>query len=171
MPNVLLVDADDQPIGEAEKLAAHQQGLLHRAFSVFIFSNDEKPRLLLQQRAANKYHGGGLWTNTCCSHPEPNQPLAEAASIRLFHEMGINADLHPVGKFTYKAEFENGLIEHEIDHVFVGFMDRDQRIPFNKEEAQDYQWIPLDDLEDWYQEKPELFTPWFYEAYQMAIKG
>ena len=171
MPNVILVDEFDQPIGEADKLAAHRQGLLHRAFSIFIFSNDEHPKLLLQKRADDKYHAGGLWTNTCCSHPAPNQTIEQAAHARLKFEMGIQADLHPVDKFTYRAEFENGLIEHEVDHVFIGFMDRETTIPFNKNEASDYQWIALDALEEWYQDHPELFTPWFYEAYQIALQG
>ena len=171
MPNVILVDENDQPIGEMEKLEAHQKGLLHRAFSIFIFSNDEKPRMLLQQRADGKYHCAGLWTNTCCSHPAPNEDFADAAANRLRFEMGISADLHPVGQFIYKAEFANGLTEHEVDHVFIGFMNRDQRIPFNKEEAKDYQWIDLEALEEWYQDHPELFTPWFKQAYDIAKEG
>lgn len=171
MPNVILVDADDQPIGEMEKLVAHQKGALHRAFSVFIFSNDENPRLLLQQRAKQKYHAGGLWTNTCCSHPSPEECLEQAAANRLQFEMGISADLHPVGSFLYRAEFENGLVEHEFDHVFIGFMDRDQRIPFNKDEVSDYQWIDLEALEEWYADHPELFTPWFKQAYEIAQQG
>lgn len=171
MPNVILVNENDEMIGAAEKLAAHQQGLLHRAFSIFIFSNDEKPRLLLQQRADAKYHAGGLWTNTCCSHPAPGEDMEVALQNRLAFEMGVDADLHYVDKFIYKAEFDNGLTEHEVDHVYIGFMDRDQRIPFNKDEAQDYQWIDLEALEEWYADHPELFTPWFYEAYQIAKEG
>lgn len=171
MPNVVLVDENDQPIGEMEKLEAHQKGELHRAFSVFIFSNDENPKLLLQQRAKDKYHCAGLWTNTCCSHPAPGEDVEVAAQRRLAFEMGISADLHPVGHFTYKATFDNGLTEHELDHVFIGFMDREERVRFNKEEVQDYQWIDLESLEDWCAEKPELFTPWFKKAYEIAREG
>jgi isopentenyl-diphosphate delta-isomerase len=171
MSYVILVDSHDQPLGLMEKLEAHQKGLLHRAFSVFIFSNDEKPKLLLQQRAKNKYHCSGLWTNTCCSHPESGTTLEQAALERLQFEMGIDADLLQVGSFTYHAAFENGLVEYEIDHVLIGFIDADLPIVFNKHEVEDYQWIDLDILESWYDESPELFTPWFKQAYDIAKEG
>lgn len=171
MPEVILVNEQDQPVGVSEKLAAHQQGLLHRAFSVFIFSNDAHPRLLLQQRALDKYHAPGLWTNTCCSHPAPGEDTTVAALTRLQFEMGITADIQPVGCFTYRAEFANGLIEHEVDHVYIGFMDRDQRVQFNPDEVADYQWIALDALAQWYAEQPALFTPWFDAALTIAVEG
>ena len=171
MSEVILVDGDDQALGVMEKLEAHQKGVLHRAFSVFIFSNDEKPKLLLQQRAKDKYHCAGLWTNTCCSHPELEKTLEQSAAERLHFEMGIEADLLSVGKFTYHAVFENGLIEYEVDHVLIGFMDRDSRIPFNKNEVADYQWIDLESLEAWLEDHPELFTPWFKQAYDIAKEG
>ena len=115
---VILVDQQDREIGVAEKLEAHRKGKLHRAFSVFLFN--AKDEMLLQQRAAEKYHSGGLWTNTCCSHPRPGEPTEAAARRRLREEMGISCNLNKAFDFIYRAEFDNGLIEHELDHVFIG---------------------------------------------------
>ena len=174
MPKVILVDSQDRVIGEAEKLAAHEQGLLHRAFSVFIFAQNQDagaPILLLQQRAADKYHGGGLWTNTCCSHPAPGEDLSAAAADRLQFEMGVHADLKPTGVFQYRADFENGLVEHEVDHIFTGVMSIDQPILFNPNEVQAVKWMALSNIQSWLARSPEDFTPWFAQALAMAKKG
>ena len=125
----------------------------------------------MQQRAKDKYHCAGLWTNTCCSHPELEKTLEQSALERLQFEMGIHADLLTVGKFTYHAVIENGLIEHEVDHVLIGFIDRESKIVFNKNEVADYQWIDLEALDEWYADHPKLFTPWFKEAYDIAKEG
>ena len=118
---VILVDKNDNQVGLMPKLEAHEKGLLHRAFSVFIFNNEYK--LLLQKRATSKYHSGGLWTNTCCSHPREGEDISEAANRRLFEEMGIKTSLRKVYDFIYKAELDNGLTENEFDHVFYGVYD------------------------------------------------
>ena len=116
---VILVNPEDNPIGYMEKIEAHQKGLLHRAISVFIFN--EKKEMLIQRRALSKYHTPGIWSNTACSHPRKNETTMEAADRRLFEEMGLKTTLNYGFKFLYKAEFNNGLIEHELDHVFFGF--------------------------------------------------
>lgn len=168
---VILVNDDDEPIGFEEKLKAHQEGKQHRAFSIFVFrKNPQNPHiieLLLQQRQWNKYHCGGYWTNTCCSHPRPNEELIFAAKRRLHEEMGIYCDLKIVGRFHYIANLGNGLIENEIDHVIIGYY-QDASIPFNTEEVADYRWIGLPDLEQEYKTHPHTFTPWFLEAYLLA---
>jgi isopentenyl-diphosphate delta-isomerase len=115
---VILVNEQDQPVGACEKMSAHEQGLLHRAFSVFIFNS--RGRLLLQQRSKGKYHSGGLWTNTCCSHPRPGETTEDAAYRRLQEEMGFQTELFHAFTFTYRAELDKELVEHEIDHVFTG---------------------------------------------------
>lgn len=161
---VILVDANDQQIGVAEKLAAHQQGLLHRAFSVFVIrklANDFE--ILLQQRKKEKYHCGDLWTNTCCSHPRENEDIITAASRRLYEEMGMRIALQRIKAFTYKAEFANGLIEHEYDHVLFGFYN-DEPININLQEVQNYTWITLQDLQQGLKIKPEIYTPWLLPA-------
>jgi isopentenyl-diphosphate Delta-isomerase len=154
---VILVNEHDEPIGIEEKLAAHQEGLLHRAFSILVF--DSEGRLLLQQRALDKYHCGGLWTNTCCSHPCPNEPIEEGIHTRLQYEMGFDTHLDYLFKFQYKAPFSNGLIEHEIDYVFVG--ESDQTPQPNPNEVMAYRWISMSDLKNEIQTHPEWFTPWF----------
>ncbi len=125
MSSVVLVDPRDEPIGTLEKLQAHQRGLLHRAVSVFVF--DSRGRLLVQRRAAGKYHGGGLWTNTCCSHPAPGETPAAAAERRLFEEMGMRCELRWAFAFLYRADVGGGLVENEYDHVFVGRSDDEPR--------------------------------------------
>lgn len=161
---VVLVDEHDVEVGSAEKLSAHEQGLLHRAFSVFIFrQKNNRIELLLQQRQQDKYHCGGLWTNTCCSHPRLGETVKQAGERRLQEEMGFSAKLHPIGSFTYRAEFTNGLIEHEFDHTLVGRADFDV-VPFNPNEVQDYQWVTLDELEQRMQSHAHMFTPWLTGA-------
>src|SRR3954470_13284590 len=119
MEQVILVNEKDQAIGTMEKMEAHRKGVLHRAFSVFIF--DRHGKMLLQQRAFHKYHSGGLWTNACCSHPLPGEDIESAAHRRLYEEMGFQTPLKKIFDFTYKADFRNGLTEYEFDHVFTGY--------------------------------------------------
>src|SRR5690349_15951298 len=120
---VILVDENDKAVGSAEKMKAHVKGMLHRAFSVFIFNT--KGEMLLQQRALNKYHSGGLWTNACCSHPSPGEEIAASAVKRLSEELGFQTTIEKAFEFLYKADFDNGLTEHEFDHVFIGHYDGD----------------------------------------------
>lgn len=153
---VILVDSNDKEIGAGEKLKTHQQGKLHRSFSIFVFnSNDE---LLLQKRAQAKYHCAGLWTNTCCSHPRPGEPIEEAVHRRLKEEMGFDCELKEVFSFTYKAEFDNGLIENEYDHVFTGRFDGEPIL--NPKEADDWKWVGVEELKKDIKENPSKYTPW-----------
>ena len=141
---VILVDEQDNPIGLMEKIEAHEKALLHRAFSVFVF-NDKK-ELMLQQRAADKYHSPLLWTNTCCSHQREEETNLEAGKRRLQEEMGFVCELKEVFYFIYKAPFDNGLTEHELDHVMIGEFN-DKPI-INKEEVEAYKWMCLDECKD-----------------------
>ena len=170
--NIVLVDEKDHPIGVADKLTAHQQGLLHRAFSVFVFRQDKgQLELLLQQRQYDKYHSGGLWTNTCCSHPRPDEPIVAAGKRRLMEEMNIAlAELHSVGTFVYKAEFDNGLIEHEYDHILLGYYPRgaQQTINVNPTEVAAYRWVDLQALDAMLADTPSCFTFWFQQAWDCA---
>lgn len=153
---VILVDGNDLQVGQMEKMEAHQKGLLHRAFSVFIFNS--KNELLLQQRAFDKYHSGGLWTNTCCSHPRIGESNLDGANRRLMEEMGMQADLKWVFDFTYRAEFESGLVEHELDHVFFGQSDL---LPvINRNEVETFKYVNLESLKDELQLNPQDYTPW-----------
>ena len=161
---VILVDDDDRAIGVMEKMEAHQKGLLHRAFSVFIIN--KAGELLLQQRALSKYHSPGLWTNTCCSHPAPGELTTLAASRRLKEEMGIVCPLAEIGTFTYQTEFDNGLIEYEFDHVFVGQCDA--IVNPDKSEVEAYKWISIADLDEDVNLHKEQYTYWFHLAYPIA---
>jgi isopentenyl-diphosphate delta-isomerase len=154
---VILVDECDIPVGDMEKMEAHEKGLLHRAISVFIINS--KGQILLQQRAAHKYHSGGLWTNTCCTHPRLGESCFEAANRRLDEEMGMMADLHEAFFFIYKAELDHGLIEHEFDHVFIGFSD-EVPVP-NPEEVSAFKWMTVAEIQNSIQETPKLWTEWF----------
>ncbi len=157
MEHVILVDEHDAELGTMEKLEAHQKGLLHRAFSILLFNS--RGELLLQQRSLNKYHSGGLWTNTCCSHPLPDEDLQSATKRKLWQEMGIDLQPNFAFKFTYKAELENDLIEHECDHVFIGRFDGEPSL--NPEEAMDWRFENLVSLKNSIQENPQLFSCWF----------
>ncbi len=157
--DVILVDERDRPVGRMEKLEAHETGALHRAFSVFLF--DAEGRWLLQRRDLGKYHSGGLWTNTCCSHPAPGESTAEAAVTRLMEEMGITAEITPAFSFHYRADFDNGLVEHEFDHVFVGRFDGEP-VP-NPDEASDWRWVDTESLFRELDDRPDAFTYWFRE--------
>jgi isopentenyl-diphosphate delta-isomerase len=162
---VILVDEQDNDIGVMEKLLAHQEGLLHRAFSIFIFN--EKGELLLQQRALSKYHSAGLWTNTCCSHPRPNETIKDAANRRLFEEMGLSCDLKIITNFIYKTPFENGLTEHELDYVLIGSTNQNPHI--NKDEVENYKWMPIEDIKKDIISHPDLYTSWFKIALEKVF--
>jgi len=170
LEQVILVDEQDQEIGTEEKLKAHQQGLLHRAFSVFIFQKVQNQiYFLLQQRHLDKYHCGGLWTNTCCSHPRPGESIENGAERRLNEEMSIKTALKLVGAFCYKANFENGLTEHEYDHVLIGAYDASSQICVNPKEVSDYRWMTQDEIERDLSENTHLYTPWFKPAWEIAL--
>ncbi|MDG1038626.1 MAG: isopentenyl-diphosphate Delta-isomerase [Polaribacter sp.] len=154
---VVLVDENDNPIGLMEKIEAHEKALLHRAFSVFIFN--KKGELMLQQRAASKYHSPLLWTNTCCSHQRDGETNLKAGKRRLQEEMGFVTELNEVFSFIYKAPFDNGLTEHELDHVMVGSFEGSPSI--NKEEVESYKWMNLDDLKSDIKNNPDIYTAWF----------
>lgn len=165
MEFVVLVDEQDNAIGTMEKQQAHVEGVLHRAFSIFIFNSEKE--LLLQKRASSKYHCGGLWTNACCSHPRENENTQDAANRRLEEEMGMQCSLTPIFTFVYKAGFENGLTEHEFDHVFFGESNQTPKI--NTEEVEAYRYISMDDLQQEIKEFPEKFTPWFIIALDRVL--
>lgn len=158
---VILVNEKDEPIGTMEKIEAHRKAVLHRAFSVFIFNS--KGEMLLQQRALNKYHSAGLWTNACCSHPIPGEATADAAHRRLQEELGFNTSLEKIFEFTYQTAFDNGLIEHEFDHVFAGVYE--QRISPNPDEVHDVCYKSLDDIQQSLQTHPQKYTSWFHIAF------
>ncbi len=163
---VILVDEDDNKIGTEEKLKAHQDGgKLHRCFSIFIFN--DKGELMLQKRAEQKYHCPDLWTNTCCSHPRPGEPLEEAAHRRIKEEMGFDCPMEEKFTFTYKADFENGLTEHEYDHVYIGKYNGEPDP--NPEEAGDWKWIKPKKLNQDIEKNPERYTPWFKKALDKAL--
>lgn len=162
---VILVDEQDNEMGVMEKLQAHREGRLHRAFSIFIFN--DRQELLLQQRAPGKYHSGGLWTNTCCSHPRPNETVKDAAQRRLFEEMGISCELAIKTSFIYRTPFGNGLTEHELDYVLTGRLNHDPRI--NPEEVHAFRWSTLDDVKREAELHPEQYTSWFKIALERVF--
>lgn len=155
--DVILVDEADREIGTMEKIKAHQMGLLHRAFSIFLFDNQH--RMLLQRRGLDKYHSGGLWSNACCSHPYPGESILEAAARRLREELGANCPVGELFSFIYKAEVENNLVEYEYDHVLYGYYSGG--IHINKFEVEEVKYIDCHTLTDWIRQKPYQFTPWF----------
>ncbi len=159
---VILVDKNDNQVGLMPKLEAHEKGVLHRAFSIFIFNS--KYELLLQKRASAKYHSGGLWTNTCCSHPRENEDIFDAANRRLNEEMGIKTSLRKVYDFIYKAELDNQLTEHEFDHVFYGVYDNDPIL--NKDEADDFKWVDMETLNNDIIKNEDNYTVWFKIAFE-----
>ncbi|HYM94666.1 MAG TPA: isopentenyl-diphosphate Delta-isomerase [Chitinophagaceae bacterium] len=158
---VILVDNNDEQVGIIEKIQAHKNGLLHRAFSIFIFNS--KGEMLLQRRALNKYHSGGLWTNTCCSHPRPGESISHSAQARLKEEMGFETSLEKISCFIYKAECENGLTEHELDHVFAG--EYDGPVDFSKEEVMDFCYKDLQEIQESLQTHPQKYSVWFHLAF------
>ncbi|QXP79696.1 MULTISPECIES: isopentenyl-diphosphate Delta-isomerase [Winogradskyella] len=154
---VILVDENDKQIGLMPKMEAHEKALLHRAFSVFVF-NDKK-ELMLQQRALHKYHTPGLWTNTCCSHQRDGESNLEAGKRRLQEEMGFVTELEEKTSFIYKAPFENGLTEHEYDHIMVGYYNDEPVV--NLDEVASWKWMTLEAVKTDILEKPEIYTAWF----------
>ena len=165
MEYVVLVDENDNEIGQMEKQAAHIDPHLHRAFSIFLFNS--KGELLMQQRALSKYHSPGLWTNTCCSHPRAGETLDDATSRRLMEEMGMNCEMHEVYTFIYKAPVGEGLTEHEFDHVFIGQSDD---IPVvNHEEVESWKYMSIIDLKDDIQLHPEQYTEWFKITFEEML--
>lgn len=156
MEELILVNENDEEIGSGEKIQVHREGQLHRAFSIFVF--DSANRLLLQKRAATKYHSGGLWSNTCCGHPQPGETTLAAAHRRLREEMNFDCELRFFSKFTYRVELDNHLIEWEFDHIFVGAHNEDPHP--NQAEIEDWHWIDVKELNAQIEQKPDDFTYW-----------
>lgn len=163
---VILVDVNDTPLGLMDKMEAHEKGLLHRAFSVFVINSNNE--LLLQQRAFSKYHSGGLWTNTCCSHPRNGESNLEAAHRRLQEEMGFDCTLTKLLDFVYRAELDKGLTEHEFDHVFIGKWQGEPKI--NPLEVAAFKWMDVYKLEKDILDNPSNYTEWFKIIYQKFLE-
>lgn len=163
---VILVDKNDNETGTMEKMEAHEKALLHRAFSVFIFNS--KKEMLIHRRALEKYHCGGMWTNACCSHPRPGEATADAAHRRIKEEMGFDTELKEITAFIYKAEFDNGLTEHEYDHFFVGFYEGE--IKPNPEEVCEFKFISMSELLGDVKNNPDKYTPWFKLALPKIVE-
>lgn len=161
MEQVILVNEKDVSIGTMHKMEAHEKGVLHRAFSVFIFNH--KGEMLLQQRATDKYHSAGLWSNSCCSHPRPGEDTLTAAARRLQEEMGFNTPLDKIFDFTYTACFPNGLTEHEFDHVYIGYYDGP--VHPDKIEVHDFAYRSMDEIQKSMDLQPDTFTAWFHIAF------
>ena len=159
---VILVDENDNAIGIMEKIQAHHQALLHRAVSVFIFNS--KGDWVLQRRALSKYHSGGLWSNACCSHPNPGESSIDAAQRRLMEEMGIDCQINEIFSFTYKAVLENDLTEYELDHIFVGISDASPQI--NPAEVAEWKAVSFSDLQSDVIQNPDNYTVWFKKLYE-----
>ncbi len=154
---VVLVNEQDRPVGTMEKLQAHREGLLHRAITVYLFN--PQGELLLQRRAIEKYHCGGLWSNTCCGHPVPNEQTPAAARRRLFEEMGLHCVLTPIFDLQYYLPLSNGLVEHEFDHVYFGITSQIPKL--NPVEAMDYRYLSLSQVQEDILRQPSRYTPWF----------
>lgn len=166
---VILVDTQDNPIGLMPKMEAHEKGVLHRAFSVFILN--DAGELMLQQRALHKYHSPGLWTNTCCSHQRDGETNIAAGKRRLQEEMGFETELREVTSFIYKAPFDNGLTEHELDHIMIGQYNDAPNI--NPDEVANWKWMPIDAVREDINQHPENYTVWFiiiFEQFYEKIK-
>jgi len=157
LEKVILVDENDQQIGLMEKIEAHEKALLHRAFSVFVLNS--KNELMLQRRALHKYHSPGLWTNTCCSHQRDGETTMDAGLRRLQEEMGFVTPLQEKFSFIYKAEFDNGLTEHEYDHVLLGHFENEPVI--NPDEVAEWKWMSIVEVKNDIENNPEDYTPWF----------
>lgn len=155
--NVILVNQNDEQIGLMPKMEAHQKAVLHRAFSVFVLN--DKNEIMLQQRAHQKYHSPLLWTNTCCSHQRDGETNIQAGTRRLFEEMGFETGLKELFHFIYKAPFENGLTEHELDHVMIGYYNDEPKI--NPDEVESWKWMGIEETQKDIQLQPEIYTVWF----------
>jgi isopentenyl-diphosphate delta-isomerase len=154
---VILVNEQDEPIGLMNKMEAHEKAVLHRAFSVFVLNN--KNEVMLQQRAHHKYHSPLLWTNTCCSHQRAGETNIEAGKRRLFEEMGFETELKELFHFIYKAPFDNGLTEHELDHVMIGYYNDAPVI--NLDEVESWKWMPIESIKDDMLANLNSYTVWF----------
>ena len=163
---ILLVDKEDNEAGYGEKLQVHKHGLLHRAFSIFIFN--QKGEMLIQKRYSGKYHSPGLWSNTCCSHQKQGLSLEQVAHGRLKYEMGFDTEINEAFSFIYRIEFENGLIENELDHVFFGSYDG--IVSPERTEVEDYRWISIERLKNEMENTPESFTYWLRYSIDKIIK-
>jgi len=167
---LICVDIFDQPLGSCSKENAHKKGLLHRAFSIFLVDRRQQ-RMLIQQRAAGKYHSGGLWTNTCCSHPRMGEETATAARRRLLEETGIQCSIHELAPFVYRQTYENGIIEYEYDHVFWGdYQGQEQDWQIDSAEIQAMHWIPWDRLALSLQQEPQRYSAWFLIAAPQVLQ-
>lgn len=166
MEEVILVNEQDEQVGSMEKMEAHYKGILHRAFSIFIFNG--RNEMLLQQRALTKYHSGGLWTNACCSHPRPGEDIDQAADRRLREELGFSTSLKKIFDFRYNASFNNGLTEHEFDHVFVGSFNG--KIKPNPAEVHDYCFKTLEEIAATVETHAHKYTAWFCIAFPKVLK-
>ena len=167
MEEILLVNIDDEIVGSAEKMEVHKKGLLHRAFSIFIVN--DKSQMLIQKRNENKYHSGGLWTNSCCSHQRVDEKLEEAIHRRLKEELGFDCELNEQFDFVYRTVFEDSLIEYELDHVYLGNYNGEVKV--DEDEVSDIMWISIHDLKDKLENEPKIFTTWFLIACPQVIKG
>lgn len=165
MEEVILVSPQDEEIGYMEKMEAHQLGLLHRAFSVFLFNS--KGEMLLQKRALTKYHSGGLWTNACCSHPRKGETIEQAASRRTREELGCEPELQKIHSFIYKAALDNNLTEHEFDHVLVGNFEGEMNL--NIDEVSEIVYLPVQQIRQEMDEQPDKFTVWFKIIFEEVI--
>lgn len=154
---VIVVNESDEWTGTADKLQAHKEGLLHRAFSVFVLNTNNE--MLIQKRADGKYHSAGLWSNACCSHPMPGESTVSAAHRRLQEELGFDCEIEELFTYRYKTDVGNGLIENEYDHIYIGQYDGVPQL--NKDEVGDYAYVNLDDLADQLRSDPQIFTTWF----------
>lgn len=166
MEKVILVNEKDEEIGSEEKLLAHQKGLLHRAFSIFIFNSNGD--MLIHKRADGKYHSAGLWTNSCCSHPKPSEQTHDAAIRRLSEELGLGAKLSFLFNFIYKSEFDNGLTEHELDHVFWGVTD--EKPTPNENEISEFKYMSPDQVLKDIEAYPDNYTFWFKKIIRRVLK-
>lgn len=162
---VTTVSVTNKPTGYCDKVSAHQKPILHRAFSIFLV---DKNKMLIQQRALNKYHCAGLWSNACCSHPVGN--TLHCAKKRLKEELNINCKIKKVFDFVYYSKFENNVYEYEFDYVFIGDFDSTKKIDFNKDEINDLKWVSFKTLKNLLKNNPEMFTPWFLHACPKIIK-
>jgi len=168
LEQVILVDKNNNEIGTEEKLKAHQLGLLHRAFSIFILRNNQDLELLMQKRVLEKYHSGGLWANSCCGHPRPFESLMEAANRRLYEEIELTLPLKEIGTFIYKTHVGRNLIEHELDHVLIGYYENQSMVP-NPVEVETLQWYKIYEVIKAMDKTPSLFAVWLKEALKMVI--
>lgn len=164
---VIILNENGEEIGVEEKISAHKRGLLHRAFSIFIFNS--KDEVLLQKRAREKYHSGSLWSNTCCSHPAPGESILDAAHRRLKEEFGFDCPLFEVGDFFYKISFSNDLVENEHDYVIKGFYEGEV-FPDDRE-VEDYKWVLWDDLLKDIKKRPDIYTFWLKKIVSLMFKN